>query len=143
MRALLSACVLALGLAAAQPVQAQDADIRAVISNQLEAFKADDFETAFRFASPMIRQLFGTPDRFGQMVRSGYPMVWRPAQVRFGALETRGGKQVQPVLVTDASGALHVLDYEMVEMADGWRIDGVTLRRGSDFGALLASDAKS
>jgi hypothetical protein len=134
MRAFVTACVLALGLAAFGPARAQDADIRSVISSQIEAFKADDFETAFGFASPGIKRMFGTPDRFGQMVRSGYPMVWRPAEVRFGALETRGGRQVQPVLVTDASGAVYVLDYEMIEMADGWRIDGVTLRRG-DLGA--------
>jgi hypothetical protein len=115
--------------------QTADADIRAIISSQIEAFKADDFETAFSFASPTLRQMFGNPQRFGAMVQTGYPMVWRPAQVQFSRLETRGGRTVQSVIVTDGAGALHVLDYEMVAGDDGWRINGVMARRPGDAGA--------
>jgi len=127
--------VLALAVAAAlvPAARAQDAgsEIRGVISDQIDAFRADDFETAFSFASPAIRRLFGTPERFGQMVRSGYPMVWRPADVRFTDLGTRNGRRVQSVLVTDETGTLHVLDYEMVPGDEGWRINGVRLREAS------------
>jgi hypothetical protein len=132
----LAAAVLLLA-AAWGPAEAQDAesDIRAVISRQIEAFKADDFETAFSFASPAIKRMFGSPERFGAMVQSGYPMVWRPAQVRFSGLETRDGRTVQSVLVTDAGGALYVLDYEMVAGDGGWVINGVTVRRPGDAGA--------
>jgi hypothetical protein len=127
----------ALALAAAGPSRAQEADaaIRGVISSQIEAFKADDFDMAFTFASPAIKRLFGNPERFGQMVQSGYPMVWRPAEVRFSGLATREGRTIQSVVVTDRDGALHVLDYEMVEGPDGWRINGVTLRRPGGAGA--------
>ncbi len=95
--------ILLLGLACG-PARAQDADadIRAVISEQIEAFKADDFETAFAFASPAIQRMFGSPAQFGEMVQNGYPMVWRPAEVRFSGLETRDGRTVQSVVVTDA-----------------------------------------
>jgi hypothetical protein len=119
------------------PASAQDAaaEIREIISGQIEAFKADDFETAFSFASPGIKRMFGSSDRFGQMVRSGYPMVWRPARVRFTALTVRDGRQVQSVLVTDQAGALHVLDYEMVPAGDGWQINGVWLREADAAGA--------
>lgn len=136
MRAFLSVGVLLLGLAFG-PARAQDAeaDIRSVISGQIEAFKADDFETAFSFASPAIKQMFGSPSNFGAMVQTGYPMVWRPAQVRFSGLETTGGRTVQSVVVTDQSGALFVLDYEMIEVDGGWQIDGVTVRRDGDAGA--------
>ena len=58
----------------ALPVRADDA-ARQVISDQIAAFQQDDFETAFTYASPMIKGIFGTPERFGQMVREGYPMV--------------------------------------------------------------------
>jgi hypothetical protein len=128
--------VLLLGLAPGAP-RAQDAGaaIQGVIARQIEAFKVDDFVTAFSFASPSIKRLFGDPDRFGQMVRNGYPMVWRPAEVRFSGLETRDGRTVQSVVVTDAAGAIHVLDYEMIAGDDGWRINGVTLRRTGDAGA--------
>ena len=75
--------VLALVLGLATPATAQNADIEATISNQFEAFQADDFAQAFTYASPMIREIFRTPENFGTMVRNGYPMVWRPSDVRY------------------------------------------------------------
>ena len=75
MRRLLLTAVLAMGLG--QAARAEDAAgaIRQVISDQIAAFQADDFATAFTFASPGIRAIFGTPGRFGAMVRGGYPMI--------------------------------------------------------------------
>ncbi len=111
---------------------AQDAGgaaIRSVISRQIEAFKADDFATAFEFASPAIKEIFRSPDRFGAMVREGYPMVWRPRDLRFSDLREEGGRTVQSVLVTDQAGALYVLEYEMVPGPAGWQINSVTVRR--------------
>lgn len=129
--------VLLLGLTVASArAQSADADIQAVISGQIEAFRADDFETAFSYASPAIKRMFGSPSRFGEMVQNGYPMVSRPADVRFSGLETRAGRTVQSVVVTDQSGALYVLDYEMIAGEDGgWQINGVMVRRTGDAGA--------
>jgi hypothetical protein len=135
MRRIVLAAALAAGLA--QGGRAEDpADaIRQVIADQIAAFEADDVETAFGFASPGIRAIFGTPGRFGQMVREGYPMVWRPGEVRFSELEARDGRMLQRVLVTDRAGALHVLEYEMLPGEEGWRIDGVRLLREGTAGA--------
>lgn len=131
MRRLLLSAVLAVGLAGGA-----HAEIEATIQGQLDAFLAEDLEGAFRFASPGIKQMFRTPDRFGQMVRSGYPMVWRPSAVRF--LERRphpGGGVVQRVMITDEEGALHLLDYLMIRTAQGWQIAGVQVLRGAAVGA--------
>ena len=54
-----------------------DADAQAagaVVMQQLEAFRHDDFATAYTFASVNVRQMF---DRAGfeQMVRGGYPEI--------------------------------------------------------------------
>lgn len=111
-------------------------DIETVIQSQIEAFLADDLDTAFAFASPGIKGMFRTPERFGEMVRSGYPMVWRPAEVRY--LELRAhppGGMVQRVMIIDQQGQLHLLDYLMVERGDGWVIAGVQLLRGGAVGA--------
>ena len=135
MRRLALALAMVLAWPLAAPAQEAGTEIREVISDQIAAFKADDFATAFTYASPSIKRLFGSPGRFGQMVRSGYPMVWRPADVRFTELKTRNGRQVQSVLVTDRAGALHVLDYEMVPGEDGWRINGVRVRKAGGAGA--------
>ena len=121
--------VLALALAAALPAAAQEAPaaIRGTIQNQIDAFLQDDFETAFGYASPSIRNMFRTPENFGAMVRNGYPMVWRPRDVQFGELREIGGALWQMVTVVDAEGRAHVLDYRMIEVDGAWRINGVQI----------------
>lgn len=106
---------------------AQERDIQAVISQQIEAFQADDFAQAFTFASPNIQGFFGTSERFGQMVTSGYPMVHRPDAVRYLELREIAGNLWQRVMITDPQGEIHMLDYQM-QLIDGmWRINGVQI----------------
>lgn len=112
----------------ALPARADDA-ARQVISDQMEAFQQDDFETAFTYASPMIQGIFGSSERFGQMVRNGYPMVWRPAEVEFLEAEPEGDALVQNVLIRDADGVYYELEYEMIQGPGGWKINGVQLKR--------------
>lgn len=122
----------------AVPSMAQEAsrgDIEGVIQNQIDAFLRDDFDTAFTYASPNIKRLFGTSDRFGMMVREGYPMVWRPSDVQYLDLETIDGRLWQKVMITDAAGAVHVLGYQMIETADGWQINGVQVLQAPQVGA--------
>jgi len=140
MRRLFLSLVTLLALAVApMPAAAQAPDegaIRDTIQRQLDAFQADDMGRAFDFASPSIRSMFGTADRFGMMVRQGYPMVYRPAEVEFLGLRERGGRLVQMVLIRDAGGAYHTLGYDMVpDGADGWRINGVQILRAGEAGA--------
>ncbi|MCR9124740.1 MAG: DUF4864 domain-containing protein [Rhodobacteraceae bacterium] len=119
--------VLLLAMVFGQASVAQEQDIRSTISAQIEAFQADDFVGAFDYASPNIQNIFRTPDNFGAMVRRGYPMVWRPAEVRYLELREIAGQLWQKVLITDAQGAVHVLDYQMVQQENGWKINGVQL----------------
>ncbi|MEL6234352.1 MAG: DUF4864 domain-containing protein [Pseudomonadota bacterium] len=116
---------------------AQDSDpaIEGVITRQIEAFLSNDVDRAFTFASPMIQQMFVTPQRFGQMVRQGYPMVWRPSEVTMGELRRERGRLVQSVILRDGAGALFIADYEMIEIDGAWRINGVRIRRAPDAGA--------
>lgn len=106
---------------------AQDREIQSVIRDQIEAFRADDFAGAFEHASPGIRQFFGSSQRFGQMVQQGYPMVWRPSDLTFLEQRNDGGLIWQRLLVRDAQGRGHVLDYQMVQTEKGWKINGVRL----------------
>ncbi len=130
MRRLLLAVSLSAGLASG--AFAQSDEIEANISAQIQAFKADDFATAFTFASPNIQRLFGDPENFGIMVRRGYPMVWRPADVRFLELREIGGALWQKVMITDGDGRVHLLDYQMIQRENGWKINGVQLLGNSD-----------
>ena len=109
--------------------------IENTIQSQFEAFIADDFVTAFTYASPNIKRLFGTPERFGGMVRNGYPMVHRPSDIQFLELRRQGPFLFQKVFLRDANGAPHVLEYNMIETEQGWQIDGVQLLAAPPVGA--------
>ena len=106
---------------------AQQSDIQSTIDSQFEAFKADDFATAFTFATPSLQQLFQSPQNFQRMVTQGYPMVWRPAQVLFLNLRQENGAMVQTVQIKDSNGFTHLLDYTMEQTPEGWRIGGVQI----------------
>ena len=111
----------------ALPATAQDSDaIENVIANQLNAFNDRDVQTAWSFASPMIQGLFGTPENFGSMVEQGYPMVWTNADVQFLELREIAGQQYQKVMIRDATGQRHVMEYAMVDTPAGWLINGVS-----------------
>lgn len=101
--------------------------IEDVIGGQLEAFNARDLPTAFGFASPMIKGIFGNPGNFGSMVSRGYPMVWNNSDVRFLEPRTDGPLVFQRVMMRDENGAVHVIEYEMIPVEESWQIDGVTL----------------
>lgn len=125
MKTLTLAAALWLGLA--MGAVAQSDDIRQTIRSQLDAFKSDDFATAYDYASPTIKNVFRNPEMFGHMVQHGYPMVWRPGAVVFLDLEEREGRQFQPVMIEDRSGKVHVLEYKMIQIDGQWQIDGVRL----------------
>ncbi len=118
----------------ALPAAAQEGPIQNTIENQLNAFGADDFATAFTFASPFIKRIFETPENFGAMVTQGYPMVHRPADVTMLELREVAGSLWQRVMITDQAGNTHMLDYQMVETPEGWQINGVQLLPSSGTG---------
>ena len=128
----LLACSAA-AIAADQPKQPVSKDqtrqIRTVIQSQLDALAADDAKRAFSYASPGIQKMVGSPDNFIQMVRTSYPVVYRPASVVFLAPQWVEGTLVQAVQMTDAAGALWLAVYTMERQADkSWRISGCTVR---------------
>lgn len=124
-------------LAAAAPAFAQSPSslptperraIRTVIEGQIGAFRADDGERAFGFASPNIRGIFRTADNFMAMVRNGFQPVYRPRDVRFGDLVDIDDNLVQKVHVTGPDGKPALALYVMEKQADGtWRINGCML----------------
>ncbi len=111
--------------APAAVTEAEARPVRAVIQAQLDAFAADDAERAFAQAAPALRQQFGQAERFVAMVKQHYPVVWRPAAVRFLKAVRVDGELTQGVLFTDAKGLSWLAAYRMERQADGsWRIAG-------------------
>ncbi|MGR3343921.1 MAG: DUF4864 domain-containing protein [Paracoccaceae bacterium] len=134
-RALLAAVLIVAGALVALAQDARNLEIEGTIQGQIEAFLVDDFTAAFAFASPNIRRIFGSSENFGTMVRQGYPMVWRPADVRFLELRELGGRTLQRVMIQDRAGVFHVLEYQMLAGENGWQINGVRLVPQPDVGA--------
>ncbi len=135
MRPLLTLTLLALPLGAAAQEAPDQAAIEAVITDQLQDFNARDVPGAWEHASPMIQGIFGTPENFGDMVENGYPMVWDNSDARFLELRDENGELRQKVMVEDAEGRAWILDYEMVELPEGWRINGVQVLPAPDVAA--------
>ena len=109
------------------------AAIRAVISDQLAAFRRDDGEAAFAFAAPAIREKFGDAANFLRMVREGYGPVYRPREVEFGALSAEDGRLVQRVLLVGPDGVPVTALYFMERQPDGsWKISGCVLTAAAD-----------
>ena len=124
-------------LLAGAPLRAEEpADsIKSVITSQLSAFQANDLDAAFAHASPTIQTKFRNPEIFGQMVATGYPMIWRPAGYEMLDLRQTEMGPVQMVLFQDAQGRFYEAAYEM-RLIDGvWRIDGVYLRQSPGVGS--------
>ncbi|MDB5363003.1 MAG: hypothetical protein JWO51_4300 [Rhodospirillales bacterium] len=118
------------GPARADPNAADRSAIQAVIQQQLDAFQADDGKAAFALASPGIRRQFGDADNFLAVVRQGYPMVYRPRETHFGALDEEDGQMVQKVAFVGPDGVLVTALYMMERQPDGsWRIAGCVIAR--------------
>ena len=123
-----------------QSVRAEMSDvdsmaIRQVISSQLSAFQADDGETAFFFASPMIRGIFKTPDHFMSMVKQGYPAVYRPRSTEFLDIRESPRGPLQDVHVIGPDGVPVIARYMMEKQRDGaWKINGCEMIKRSTVG---------
>ncbi|MCJ7839309.1 MAG: DUF4864 domain-containing protein [Burkholderiales bacterium] len=104
--------------------------IREVIEAQIDAFRRDDAARAFSLAAPGIRETFGSAEKFMEMVRSSYAVVYRPNSVAFEAPVVIDGQIVQPVHMTDAEGHAWLAIYPMQRQDDGsWRTNGCQLGR--------------
>ncbi len=124
------AAILATSALAEPPGEADRASIQMMIRDQIAAFLQDDGEAAFAFASPTIRSLFQTSERFMVMVERGYPAVYRAQQVAFGEIVEIGGSLLQQVFLVGPKGNSWVAAYAVQQQPDGtWRINGVQITR--------------
>lgn len=128
------ALVALAGSALAQATAVDEADarsIRSVIEAQIAAFLADDAPRAFSYAAPEIRTQMGTPERFVEMVRTSYPVVYRPASVSFLPTAVVDGTVFQPVQMIDVNGSVWLALYALQRQPDkNWRISGCVVRQG-------------
>jgi Domain of unknown function (DUF4864) len=134
-RASLLAIVLLVRAASALAQTQADPDVEAagrVVMLQLDAFRRDDFDAAFAFASREIHEIFDRT-RFETMVRDDYPEIARSiSAVIDGGHRGPGGRLYLLVRVRGANGRGVEAAYEMVLEQGQWRINGVVARPSSE-----------
>ena len=124
---LVVAPLVAVGAAHAQAARDPKAAAEPVMK-QLEAFRRDDYDTAYTFASQQIREQFDRAS-FEGMVKGGYPEIARSAFaiVAETVLAADGHIRLR-VKVRGANGIGVEAIYDMVWEGDRWRINGVVTR---------------
>ncbi|MEX2221138.1 MAG: DUF4864 domain-containing protein [Candidatus Rokuibacteriota bacterium] len=130
-RIVIALAVVLFPLCASAWAQAGKADAKTAaepVVKQLEAFRRDDYDTAFTFASEEIRTQFDRQS-FELMVRRGYPEIARSTFVVITRTELApdGSAYVTVKIRGDNGQSIEAL-YELVWQRDGWRINGVATR---------------
>ena len=121
------ACATALAAPPGQPTlpAAEWTAIRKVIGDQLAALKAGDGLRAMTYASPGIREQFGTPENFMRMVRDGYGALLTARSTVFLEGAVIEDAIVQPLRLVLPDDTVLVALYQMQKQRDGqWRIGG-------------------
>ena len=103
-------------------------DVINVIKDQMAAFRRDDGETAFSYASPDVQDQYGTAEAYLSAYAAAYKAVYRPKAVTFLNLAYSRGRLVQRVLIEGRDRQVVVALFPMIQLKDGsWRIDGCVL----------------
>ena len=129
-RVLIALLVSLVPLVAAGPARGQ-LDLKAAADTvlaQLDAFRRDDYDAAYTFASESIHQIF---DRAGfeRMVRTGYPEIARSrsAAIEHAAIAPDGHAYLI-LKISGANGGRIEAMYDMVWESGTWKITGVVSR---------------
>lgn len=121
-------CCWPLFASAADGVKPSDAKTRtalhAVISNQLAAFRSENYAAAYGFADDEIKTHLAV-EQFEIMVRRGYPLIAHSVNASFGLTFDNGDEAEVIVRVIGGGGQAVQYQYTLRRSGDSWRITGV------------------
>lgn len=137
MRMILALTMMLIGLVA--PALAQDdTPWQASVSGQIEALRTGDGEAALGFAGQGFRLQFdGQPEAFVAAIKAlGYTPIVESRSHSFGEFNKVGdGAVVQVVKFVGRDQSLYEALYQLVDEPDeGWRVQGVILRKEAGIG---------
>lgn len=112
-------------------------ELFAVVNQQLVAFRADDFRSAYRQAATGVQQKF-TLAQFETMVRRNYAEMTRDRRVEFGLVKVDGGSALVQVFFFANEGGVRSFMYSLIREDDSWKIEGVEELRSYRRGQSLA-----
>lgn len=99
------------------------AELYAVVWNQLNAFRADDYSSAYHQVSMSFQEKFNI-EAFENLARTEYPGLLRATRVEFGAVRFEGRHAFIPAYFFLAEGDIVPCLYSLIREEDGWKIDG-------------------
>lgn len=130
-------CALVIGPVWGQEAEAPDVSSwQSVITGQIEAFRRGDAETALGFAGTAFRLRYRDPLQFYAAVQmSGYGPIVDSRSHSFGDYQYVDGRSVvQVVKLQGPNHGLYQALYQLAVEPDGWRVQGVVLRKQAGIG---------
>jgi hypothetical protein len=97
------------------------------VLRQLDAFRRNDYDAAYAFASTEIKSLF-TRQGFERMVKGGYPEIADSTRAHIASASTEADRVYIVVKIRGTNGRHIQAVYEMVREAGTWKINGVVAR---------------
>jgi hypothetical protein len=103
-------------------------EARAIIQQQLDAFKRNDADSAFALASPGLKETYSNPHNFMDSVRSGETPFFKRRMTEYHDFVAAGDDAAQSVVLVDDDSYVWTVVYKLARQPDGsWLIDGVVL----------------
>ena len=96
----------------------------ALVEQQLAAFRAADYSSAYRQAASGVQQKFTAP-QYEAMIRRDYGDLSGAQRIEFGYMKVSGATAVVQVYFCGANGYLRSFLYSFVAEDDSWKINGV------------------
>ena len=99
-------------------------ELFAVVEQQLAAFRAADYSSAYRQAASGLQQKFTVP-QFEAMIRRAYGDMTNTQRIEFGFVKVIGSAAVVQVFIVSESGSVRSFVYSLIAEGDAWKISGV------------------
>jgi len=121
--------LLMAGLAQAEEPVAPAEPWQAVVTGQIEAFRAHDAPGAFQYAAAPFQTAFPSAEAFfGAIIGSGYGPIMDSSTHSFGSFTRLNEHSVaQEVMLTGKDLSRFEAIYVLTEEEGGWRVSGVQL----------------
>jgi hypothetical protein len=112
-------------------------ELFAVVENQIAAFRAADYPTAYRHAASGVQQKFTAP-QFEAMIRRDYGEMTNTQRIEFGFVKVIDSAAVVQVFFVSERGLARSFLYSLIAEGDSWKINGVQPMRNAPPGQRSA-----
>ncbi len=133
---LVLALILGLGLGSALRAQEAAEPWQATVTSQIVAFRSGDRPAALAMAGAAFQAAYSDGERFmADVERAGYGPIVASRSHSFGPFrELAPGRVLQVVLLVGPERDLYEALYQMAEEENGWRVQGVVMRKTEGMG---------